>query len=77
MFPMCEIAARVPRLAPTVCEGLSRLPHQVLAAPIVVGVARRLDKVPERADLFAGWTSSPVDAVAKAAAAAMRPRAGS
>lgn len=76
LFPLCEIATRVPRVAPTVCEGVSRLPHQSLTYAAVIGVASRLT-VPQRGDVLAGWEASPVEAVQKAAKAALRPRAGS
>jgi hypothetical protein len=75
LFPMCEIAARVQRVAPTVCDGLTRLPHRSLTYADVIGVASRL-QVPQRGDVLAGWEASPVDGVRKAAKAALRPRAG-
>lgn len=75
LFPLCEIASRVPRVAPTVCEGVARLPHRSLTYAAVIGVASRLN-VPQRADVLAGWEASPVDAVQKAARVALRPRPG-
>lgn len=71
-----ELAGRVPRLVPTVCEFLGRIPHTSVGALRIPGVIRRLPDGSERAVLLAGWVGSRVDAVRSAAVAAARPRPG-
>jgi hypothetical protein len=71
-----ELAARVPRLVPTVCESLARISHTSLGITRIPGVIRRLPDGRERAALLASWASSQVDAVRSAATAASRPRPG-
>ena len=53
-----ELAGRVPRLVPTVCESLAHISHTSLGATRIPGVIRRLPDGPERAALLAGWASS-------------------
>lgn len=75
-FSACEFAARVPRTAPTICEALAAIPHRSLPVVKLPGAVRRLNGAPGSAELAAGWAASGVAAVAKATAAALKPRAG-
>lgn len=75
-FSACEFAARMPRTAPAICEALAAIPHRSLPALKVPGAVRRLEGASGSAELAAGWAASNVGAVAKAAAAALKPRAG-
>jgi hypothetical protein len=71
-----ELAGRVPRLVPTVCDSLGRIPHTSLGVMRIPGVILRLPEGPERATLLAGWVGSSVAAVRSAAIAARRPPPG-
>lgn len=75
-FSACEFAARMPRTAPAICDALAAIPHRSLPAVKIPGAVRRLDGASGSAELAAGWAASNVAAVAKAAAAALKPRAG-
>ena len=77
LFPACELAGRVHRLAPAVCEALAAIPHQAVPALKIPSVISRFKDAPGANDLLARWAASPVGAVAKAASAAARPRWGS
>jgi hypothetical protein len=75
-YSACEFAARMPRTASAICEELAAIPHRALPALRIPGAVRRLQGASGSAELAAGWAASNVVAVAKAAAAALRPRAG-
>ncbi len=76
LYPICEFAARMPRTAPGICEALAAIPHKLLPPFKILGAIKRLDGAPGSAELAAGWAGSPVAAVSKPAAAALKPRAG-
>lgn len=75
-FSACEFAARMPRTGPAICESLAAIPHRSLPVLKIPGAVRRLDGVSGSAELAAGWAASNVGSVAKAAVAALKPRAG-
>lgn len=75
-YSACEFAAGMPRTAPAICEALAAIPHRALPSLKIPGAVLRLRGVPGSAELAAGWAGSNVAAVAKAASAALRPRAG-
>ncbi len=75
-YSACEFAARMPRTAPAICEALAAIPHRALPVLKIPGAVRRLGAAPGSAELAAGWAASNVIPVAKAAAAALKPKAG-
>lgn len=77
LFAACELAGRLPRTGPAVCDALASIPHQSLPKFKIPGVIKRLGSAPGAAELVAGWAASPVADVARPAGIASRPRVGS
>jgi hypothetical protein len=75
-YSACEFAAGMPRTAPAICEALSGIPHRAVPSLKIPGAVLRLGGAPGSAELAAGWAGSNVASVAKAASAALKPRAG-
>ncbi len=76
LLPACELAARVPHVAGTVCGGLASIPHPSLPRMQIPSIMARLKSTPGAADLLVGWSASPVTEVARAAGVVMRARSG-
>lgn len=76
LFTVCELAGRLDRVAPTVCDALARIPHRALPKVKVVGVLQRLNAVDAADGLRSAWSGSDVEWLAKVATTALRPRPG-